>query len=81
MKALLTSRWVTGMPQEAGTAKALETPGTIRTPIPAATQASISSPPRPKTNGSPPFSRTTDWPRRARLIICSEMELWGTGWW
>ena len=41
---------------------ALETPGTTRTATPAATQASISSPPRPKTNGSPPLSRTTDLP-------------------
>ena len=53
-------RWVTGMPAAAGTAIALETPGTTRVVTPAAAQASSSSPPRPKTNGSPPFSRTTD---------------------
>ena len=34
-------------------------PGTTSNAIPASTSASASSPPRPKTNGSPPFSRTT----------------------
>ena len=31
--------------------------------------ASASSPPRPNTNGSPPFNRTTRRPRRAARII------------
>ena len=35
------------------------TPGTISKGMPAAVSASISSPPRPKINGSPPLSRTT----------------------
>src|SRR5579875_1245271 len=37
-------------------------------PIPAAASASASSPPRPKTNGSPPFKRTTRFPSRASRI-------------
>ena len=47
------------MPAAAGPAIALETPGTTLTSMPAALQASASSLPRPKTNGSPPLSRTT----------------------
>ncbi len=38
---------------------ALVMPGTTSNGIPAAASASASSPPRPNTNGSPPFSRTT----------------------
>ncbi len=34
-------------------------PGTTSNAMPASTSASASSPPRPKMNGSPPFSRTT----------------------
>src|SRR6266566_4996756 len=34
-------------------------PGTISNPIPASAIAFASSAPRPKTNGSPPFNRTT----------------------
>ena len=45
--------------QPPGTAIALVTPGTTVTGTPAAAQASTSSPPRPKTYGSPPLSRTT----------------------
>ena len=41
------------------------TPGTMVTGTPASTQASTSSPPRPKTYGSPPLSRTTNRPARA----------------
>ena len=37
-------------------------PGTISYSIPASRSASASSPPRPNTNGSPPFSRTTRLP-------------------
>ena len=41
------------------------TPGTTSNGTPAARSASASSPPRPKTNGSPPLSRTTTaWPVR-----------------
>jgi len=52
-------RWVTGMPAYAGTAWAELTPGTISKAMPAPASASASSPPRPNTKGSPPFSRTT----------------------
>jgi hypothetical protein len=37
--------------------------------MPAARSASTSSPPRPNTNGSPPFRRTTRLPRRAARIM------------
>jgi hypothetical protein len=57
------------MPAMAGAARALDTPGTTSQGIPAAARASASSPPRPNTNGSPPFSRTTRLPRRAPRII------------
>ena len=40
-------------------------PGTISNVMPASTIALASSAPRPKTNGSPPFSRTTSFPARA----------------
>ncbi len=44
------------------------TPGMMRKRMPAAASASASSPPRPNTSGSPPFSRTTRLPSRARRI-------------
>ena len=50
---------MTGIPAAAGTALSDETPGTTSNGTPASASASASSPPRPKTNGSPPFSRTT----------------------
>src|SRR3954452_18340531 len=71
----VSPRWVTGMPASAGTPIADVTPGTTSTGMPAATHASSSSMPRPKTNGSPPLSRTTRLPARAWVIssslICS----------
>ena len=39
--------------------------------MPACANASSSSPPRPNTNGSPPFSRTTRRPARACATSCS----------
>src|SRR5437763_8805431 len=54
-----TPRCVTGMPAACGTAASEDTPGTISNGTCARTSASASSPPRPKTNGSPPLSRTT----------------------
>ena len=51
--------WVTGIPAIAGTENADEIPGTISKETPALMSASASSPPRPNTNGSPPFRRTT----------------------
>ena len=65
MNSCVTPRWVTGTPARAGTAIALVMPGTTSTSTPAATQAWISSTPRPKTNGSPPLSRTTRRPASA----------------
>ncbi len=61
----LSPRCVTGMPAAAGTEIALVTPGITSTGTPAVRQASSSSRPRPNTNGSPPFSRTTARPARA----------------
>src|SRR5581483_5856207 len=52
-------RWVTGMPTAPGTEASDETPGTTSKGMPAPASASASSPPRPKRNGSPPFSLTT----------------------
>ena len=59
-------RCVSGMPQSAGTAAALVTPGMSSQAAPAALSASSSSPPRPKTRGSPPLRRTTRFPSAAR---------------
>jgi hypothetical protein len=58
------SRCVTAMPAYAGAATPAVTPGTTSNRTPAAASASASSPPRPNTNGSPPFSRTTRFPER-----------------
>ena len=52
-------------------------PGMMRKRTPAAASASASSPPRPNTSGSPPFSRTTRWPSRARRISRSLMRSCG----
>jgi hypothetical protein len=54
-----TPRWVTGIPAAAGAATALVMPGITSHGMPAAAHARSSSPPRPNTNGSPPFRRTT----------------------
>ena len=60
-------RCVTGMPTAAGCGDGAGDAGhDLRRATPASTQASISSPPRPNTNGSPPFRRTTSLPARAR---------------
>ncbi|TWJ27611.1 hypothetical protein JD81_01102 [Micromonospora sagamiensis] len=71
-----TPRWVTGMPATAGTAIELVTPGTTVTGMPAAVQASSSSPPRPKTYGSPPLSRTTNAPADARSTRIRLISSW-----
>ncbi len=42
-------------------------PGTTVQGMSCAASSSSSSPPRPKTNGSPPFSRATRLPARAKL--------------
>ena len=59
-------RRVSEMPSEAAAASAAVTPGTTSHSIPATSRASISSCARPKSIGSPPFSRTTvAWVRAA----------------
>ena len=59
-----------------GAANALVTPGTTSNGTPACPSASASSPPRPNTKGSPPFSRTTRRPRRAARIITAWISAW-----
>ena len=58
-------RWVRGIPADAGPARADETPGIISNRNFSFINASASSPPREKMNGSPPFSLTTSFPDRA----------------
>ena len=77
----LTSRCVTGIPAAAGTEMALVTPEITVTGTPAGTHAATSSPPRPKTNGSPPLRRTTVFPASAASTISSLDPGWGTVWW
>ena len=55
------------------------TPGTTSKGMPASASASASSPPRPKMNGSPPLSRTTVRPRRARSISRRRISSWQYG--
>ena len=71
-------RCVTGIPASAGAAMAELIPGTTSKGSPAAVSASASSPPRPNTNGSPPFNRTTLRPRRAARIRSRLMNSWLT---
>jgi len=71
-----TPRCVTGMPTDSGTAAIDETPGTSSNGTPARTSASASSPPRPKTNGSPPFSRTVISPRRPYSTRQASISSW-----
>ena len=75
VKLVERPRWVTGIPAYAAAAIALVTPGTTSKDTPAAMHASASSPPRPKTKGSPPLSRTTAFPSRpcatSSALICS----------
>ena len=66
-------RSVSGMLVDAAMPNAAVMPGTTDTGRPAACSASTSSPPRPKTNGSPAFRRTTVWPSRTRRIISASM--------
>ena len=72
-----SSRWVTGIPAYAGAATPEVTPGTTSKATPAADSASASSPPLPKTNGSPPFRRTTLLPSFAFATRSSSISLWG----
>jgi hypothetical protein len=65
MTARLTPRKVAGIDAAASAASPAVTPGMTRKGIPAAASVIASSPPRPKTNGSPPLSRSTRCPARA----------------
>ncbi len=60
------SRWVSEMPAYAAAASGEGIPGTTSNGTPAAARCSASSEPRPKRKGSPPLSRTTLRPARAR---------------
>ena len=71
-----TPRWVTGMPAYAAAPIALVMPGTTSNGIPAAASASASSPPRPNTKGSPPFSRTTVAPVAPRSTSTALISSW-----
>ena len=59
-------RSVSGISASAAAAKAAVTPGTTSNGTFAARSAAISSPARPKTSGSPDFSRTTRRPAEPR---------------
>ena len=54
-------------------------PGTTWQATPAARQASSSSPPRPNTKGSPPLSRTTVKPSRAKATSIRSISSCGVG--
>ena len=73
-------RCVTGMPAAEGAAIADVTPGTTSNSIFSFFSASISSPPRPKTNGSPPLRRTTFLPSSALSTSIFSISRCGTGW-
>ncbi len=79
-KLRLSPRWVTGMPAWPGMAMAEEMPGTTSKGMPTRWRAWISSPPRPKTKGSPPLRRTTACPAWAREMSVWEMSSWGAEW-
>jgi hypothetical protein len=61
-------RSVKGIFAAAAAAIAEVTPGITSKSTPARASASISSPTRPKSSGSPPFSRSTRFPSRAAAI-------------
>ena len=73
-------RWVNGMPAAPAAAMADDTPGTTSTGIPAARQASASSPPRPNTKGSPPLSLTTSRPAPACSTSSPLITDWARQW-
>ena len=69
LKPAAPSVLVSGTPARAGAAVALATPGTTSTGIPASAQDFTSWAPCANTNGSPPLSRTTVLPARARSTM------------
>ncbi len=74
------SRWVRGNPAYTAAAEAEVTPGTTSKGMPSRARASASSPSRPNTAGSPPLSRTTSFPARARSIRAWLISAW-VCWW
>ncbi len=70
------SRCVMGIPAYSSAAMGDVIPGTNSKGTPAASSASPSSPPRPKTNGSPPFSRTTRFPSLPSRTSMSLISSW-----
>ena len=70
---------VNGIPAAAGAPRAEVTPGTTSKGTPADASASASSAPRANTNGSPPFRRTTQRPRRPCSTRMALISSWGTG--
>lgn len=66
-----------GRPRAERAPTALVTPGTTSKGMPARLKAKASSPPRPKTMGSPPLSRATTRPSRARAMSLAVMASWG----
>ena len=79
-KEAVMPRCVTGIPAAAGTETADVTPGTTSTGTAFSAQCSASSPPRPRTNGSPPLSRTTCFPAFAWSTRSSLIRSCPTGW-
>ena len=65
ISAEVAPRCVNGMPAHAPAASTAVTPGTIANGMPSLANRHASSLPFPKTNGSPPFKRTTRFPARA----------------
>ena len=74
MKLLAVFLWVTGIPESSGTATEEVIPGTTSYGILFSFKEIISSPPLPKTNGSPPLSLTTilfSFPFVTRILFIS----------
>ena len=71
-----TCRCVTGIPAKLGPAMADVMPGTTSNGTPTDPSAMASSPPRPKTYGSPPFSRTTTLPASPRSTSRALISSW-----
>ena len=64
--------------ERGGTEASADTPGTTSNGTPASASACASSPPRPKTNGSPPFRRTVSSPSRPSSTSSSLSDSWSS---
>ncbi len=71
------SRCVKGTPNRVKAAWPEVMPLTTSTSMPSACKRANSSPPRPKTKGSPPLRRTTRSPCLTSWIMCFSMKAWG----